>query len=352
MPLVLALESSCDETAAALIDGDRAVRSSIVASQHDLHERYAGVVPEVASRSHLEHITPVLRAACRAAKVTLGDVDAVAVGHAPGLIGSLLVGVSAAKALAWSLGVPLVGVHHVAAHLHAASLDDEPLPYPCVGLVASGGHTHVYGLQDPARTRLLAWTIDDAIGEAFDKAGTMLRAGYPGGPAVEALAATGDRTGINLPIGRPKAGGFSFSGLKTALLYALRGQPRRIDGQTVFPRNLDDIADTTRANHAAAFQYAAVAGLRWGLERCLDEHPAQSLVAGGGVIANTAVRKMLEALTRDRGMSLRLAPSRWCMDNAAMIGAAGIALLEQGCTSDLGLQAKARLPLGDPPDGL
>ena len=243
--LVLGIESSCDETAAAIVDEHRHVRSSVVASQHDLHAQYAGVVPELASRAHVERIVPVVREACSEAGLQLQDLDAVAVGHAPGLIGSLLVGVSAAKALAWSLGIPLLGVHHVLAHVHAAALDAPPLDMPAIGLVASGGHTHVFALDEMGNTQLLAWTIDDAIGEAFDKAGTMLRAGYPGGPAVERLAQGGNAHVMDLPIGRPREGGFSFSGLKTALLYALRGQPRRIDGVTVFPRDLDAVEPPT-----------------------------------------------------------------------------------------------------------
>jgi N6-L-threonylcarbamoyladenine synthase len=347
MTLILGIESSCDETAAAIVDGDRVVRSSIVASQHDLHERYAGVVPELASRAHLERMVPVVREACTQAGVAMGDLDAIAVGNAPGLIGSLLVGVSAAKALAWSLNVPVVGVHHVLAHLHAAALDDVNLSLPGVGLVASGGHTHVYALDEPCRARLLAWTIDDAIGEAFDKAGTMLRAGYPGGPAVERMAAEGDPSGIQLPIGRPKEGGFSFSGLKTALLYALRGQPKRVDGVTVFPRHLDDIDPTTRRNMAAAFQLAAIKGLRRGLEAAMLQVPdAVCLIAGGGVIANSPVRAMLLEVAQAHGLELRLPQQGYCVDNAAMIAALGIEYVKAGRVDALSLQAKARQPLG------
>ena len=350
MTLILGIESSCDETAAAIVDGNRQVRSSIVASQHDLHKRYAGVVPELASRAHLERIVPVVREACSRAGVALSDLDAVAVGHAPGLIGSLLVGVSAAKALAWSLEVPLVGVHHVLAHLHAAALDNDQLQIPAVGLVASGGHTHVYALDGPCTARLLAWTIDDAIGEAFDKAGTMLRAGYPGGPGVEQMARLGDPTGIDLPIGRPKEGGFSFSGLKTALLYALRGQPSRVDGVTVFPRDLDDIDAATRRNMAASFQHAAVKGLRRGLEKAIHlTQDATCLVAGGGVISNACVRAMLLDVAREHGLVLRLPQPAYCIDNAAMIAGLGLEQVNAGRVDDLSLQAMARQTLGVEP---
>ena len=212
MSLILGIETSCDETAAAIVDATMQVRSNVVASQHELHERYSGVVPELASRAHLERLVPVVQSALEEASVGWDDLDAVAVGHAPGLIGSLLVGVSAAKALAWSLGIDLIGVHHVLAHLHAAELNAEPVPLPAIGLVASGGHTHVYHFDEHWRGTLLASTIDDAIGEAFDKAGTMLRAGYPGGPAVEAMAQSGDPLSHELPIGRPKVVGSPSAG--------------------------------------------------------------------------------------------------------------------------------------------
>jgi N6-L-threonylcarbamoyladenine synthase len=349
--LVLGIESSCDETAAAIVDEHRSVRSSVIASQHALHLQYAGVVPELASRAHLDKLVPVVRQACSDAGVSLNDLNAIAVGHAPGLIGSLLVGVSAAKALAWSLGIPLIGVHHVLAHVHGATLNADALDLPAIGLVASGGHTHVFALGDQGDVHLLAWTIDDAIGEAFDKAGTMLRAGYPGGPALEQLATRGDASVIKFPIGRPRDGGFSFSGLKTALLYALRGQPKRIDGVTVFPRQLDDIDDTRRCDLAAAFQVAAVAGLRRGLNLAIDEATAQgaapkTLVAGGGVISNAAVRNMLETVAVNRSLTLRLPPAGLCVDNAAMIAALGLVEWSAGRVSDLSLQAMARSPLG------
>ena len=343
---MLGIESSCDETAAAIVDEHRHVRSSVVASQHDLHAQYAGVVPELASRAHVERIVPVVREACSEAGLQLQDLDAVAVGHAPGLIGSLLVGVSAAKALAWSLGIPLLGVHHVLAHVHAAALDAPPLDMPAIGLVASGGHTHVFALDETGNTQLLAWTIDDAIGEAFDKAGTMLRAGYPGGPAVERLAQGGNAHVMDLPIGRPREGGFSFSGLKTALLYALRGQPRRIDGVTVFPRDLDAVEPQRRCDLAAAFQRAAVAGLRRGLCHALDAaSDVTCLVAGGGVIANATVREMLTAVAQERSLTLRIPPVALCVDNAAMIAGLGIVELCAGRSSDLSLQSMARAPL-------
>ncbi|MHC5004547.1 MAG: tRNA (adenosine(37)-N6)-threonylcarbamoyltransferase complex transferase subunit TsaD, partial [Planctomycetota bacterium] len=214
-PLVLGIETSCDETAAAVVAGGRDVLSNVIATQHDLHAEYAGVVPEIASRAHVERILPVVRRAVKEAGVAYADLEAVAVGHRPGLIGSLLVGVSAAKALAWSLGVPIVGVDHIVAHLYAGLLDAPPAPAPALGLVVSGGHTSLLLLDDPLAPRVLGRTLDDAIGEAYDKAAAMLGLGYPGGPAVDRLAAEGDDRAVDLPVSLlgPDSLDFSFSGL-------------------------------------------------------------------------------------------------------------------------------------------
>jgi len=199
-PLILGIETSCDETAAAVVEGGVDVRSNIVATQHDLHRIYAGVVPEIASRAHLERILPVVRQAVREATVQFADLDAIAVGHRPGLIGSLLVGVSAAKGLAWALDRPLIGVDHILAHLHAPELSGASIDYPALGLVVSGGHTSMYRLRDPLGINLLGRTIDDAVGEAYDKAATILDVGYPGGPAIDALAQRGDDRAHDLPV--------------------------------------------------------------------------------------------------------------------------------------------------------
>ena len=345
--LTLGIESSCDETAAAVVHGDRDVRSSIVATQHELHVPYAGVVPEIASRRHLECITPVIDEALRTAAVTFDDLDAIAVGHAPGLIGSLLIGVSAAKALAWSLDVPLMGVHHLLAHLHAPALDNEPIQYPAIGLLASGGHTTLTLQYEPMHASVLGQTIDDAVGEAFDKAGTLLGAGYPGGPAIERLAQRGREDAIPLPIARIRGDSldFSFAGLKTALLYAARGTPVGRGREARFPRDVDSLSDDTRADLAASFQWTAIQSLIRQVDAAMEQHEAQSLIGGGGVLCNTRLRQELEQLAQRHEVDLRIAAPKYCVDNAAMIAGLGHIACAQGHHSDLTLQARARLNL-------
>ncbi|MFO0828546.1 MAG: tRNA (adenosine(37)-N6)-threonylcarbamoyltransferase complex transferase subunit TsaD [Phycisphaerales bacterium] len=333
VPLVLGIESSCDETAAAVVRGGREVLSDVVATQHDLHERYKGVVPEIASRAHVERIVPVVRDALAASGVTFADIDAVAVGHRPGLIGSLLVGTSAAKAIAWSLGKPFVGVDHVAAHLFSGLLEAPPCRYPALGLVVSGGHTSLFLVDSPRAIRTIGATIDDAIGEAYDKAATMLGLGYPGGPLLDALAQTGDDRAIALPtahLGRDDAGerrlDFSFSGLKTAMLYAVRGVPERLTAaeraahrEPRYRRSAEDLSDRERADLAASFQRAAVGQVVATLRRALERHRVPTLLVGGGASANSRLRAELAALASEESLDLRLPAMRWCVDNAAMI---------------------------------
>ncbi len=349
MPLILGIETSCDESAAAVTDGTNRVRSSVIATQHDLHELYAGVVPEIASRAHLQRLTPVIEEAIRRAGVSLADIDAVAVGHAPGLIGSLLVGVSAAKAMAWSLGVPLVGVHHLLAHLHAPALDDADIAFPAVSILASGGHTALYHQTSPLKARLLGGTIDDAVGEAFDKAATMLEAGYPGGPAIQELAEQGDDRAIDLPISRLGAGSlyFSFGGVLSALLYAVRGTPVGRGRDSVFPRSIADCSASRRADLAASFQRCAVEALTRGVERALDQCDAKSLCGGGGVLANSLLRTRLQAIADARDIPLRVPPMKYCVDNAAMIAGLGAIMLAEGKEAGLDLQAIPRAAIGD-----
>ncbi len=347
--LVLGLETSCDETAAAVVEDGERVRSSVIASQHDLHAEYAGVVPEIASRAHVERITPVVRAALREAGVALADLDAVAVGYRPGLIGSLVVGVAAAKALAWSLGVPIVGVDHVHAHLYAGLLRErnagqqaDHTLFPALGLVVSGGHTSIYAMESPVALKRLGATIDDALGEAFDKAATILGLPYPGGPALDTLARTpgaNDRA-HDFPVARLARDSldFSFSGLKTALLYAVRGVPG--PGERAPPLAL---TERDRADLAASFERAACAAVVLKLGRALAVQRARglcrALLTGGGVTANTRLRAELAGFARREGLDLRLPPPRFCLDNAAMIAGLGHAVLAAGVRHDLALSA-------------
>jgi N6-L-threonylcarbamoyladenine synthase len=344
--LLLGLESSCDETAAAVVEDGRRVRSSAVASQHDLHAEYGGVVPELASRAHAERILPIVRTALNEAGLRLDQIDAIAVGHRPGLIGSLLVGVAAAKALAWALGKPLVGVDHIHAHLYTGLLDDssEPGPdelFPALGLVVSGGHTALYRCDSPIDIRRLGSTIDDAMGEAFDKGATILGLPYPGGPSLDRLAQRpdADDRAHEFPVSRlgPDSLDFSFSGLKTSLLYAVRGKP--LAGGR-FERDSSWLGDASRADFAASFQRAAVKAVMVKLERALGAvGSCRALLAGGGVTANSRLRRELAGFATGHSLTLRLPAMRYCVDNAAMIAGLGFHLLAAGRSSGLDLRA-------------
>ncbi len=345
MTLVLGIETSCDETAASVVRDGARVLSNVVATQHDLHEEYGGVVPELASRAHLERITPVVRAAIAEAGVSLEDLDAIAVGNRPGLIGSLVVGVAAAKALAWSLGKPLIGVDHVHAHLYAVRLGEatEHVKYPALGLVASGGHTTMYRVDSPTEFVRLGSTIDDAVGEAYDKCAAMLGIGHPGGPQVDALAQGGDDRAHDFPVSRiaPDSLDFSFSGLKTSVLYTVRGQPTKNEqGKTVFPRDHRDLNEKERADIAASFQRAAVRAVILKLDRAINAAgPFGSIVIGGGVSANSRLREEVAALGAKRGLPVHLPAMAYCVDNAAMIAGLGTHRLLAGMVDDLSLAA-------------
>ncbi len=340
MTLILGLETSCDETAAAVVCDGRFVMSNVVASQHELHERYHGVVPEIASRAHLQSINPVVQEALEQAGTSLEKIDAIAVGHRPGLIGSLLVGVSAAKTLSWAAGKPLIGIDHVRAHLHAAALvdaanrhdqdDPGPLEFPALGLVVSGGHTSLYRMTSPADLTPIGQTIDDAVGEAYDKVAVILKAGYPGGPKVDKLAQQGDPTAYDLPrsmLGKDSLD-FSFSGLKTAVLYAVRGHPKGRGSDARFERSIEDLTEKQQADIAASFQAAAVDAVIKKLERAVKHMTEQgdaprSLVIGGGVSANSLLRTRVAELGERLHIAVRIPAFAYCLDNAAMI--AGLA---------------------------
>lgn len=308
--LILALETSCDDTCAAVADGAM-VLSNVISSQASFHERYGGVVPEVASRHHLELVNPVVDAAIADAGIELEDVDSVAVTRGPGLIGALLVGVSTAKALAASRRKPLAGVDHLHGHVAANFIEPDPLEPPFLCLIASGGHTLLAAVRRHSEFELFGQTLDDAAGEALDKAARLLGLGYPGGPAIQRLAVQGDPEAFAFPVAMRDEPGldFSFSGLKTSLAYAVR--------------NLEEgELDARRADLAASFQTAVVEQLVGRLERALDADPWGAVALGGGVAANELLRERVGGVCERRGLRLKLVPPELCTDNAAMIAAA------------------------------
>ncbi|MCB9838642.1 MAG: tRNA (adenosine(37)-N6)-threonylcarbamoyltransferase complex transferase subunit TsaD [Phycisphaeraceae bacterium] len=341
---ILGIESSCDETACAVVDDGVRVLSNVIASQHDLHEEYRGVVPEIASRAHVERLLPTLRAALRDAGCGLDSVDVIAVGNRPGLIGSLLVGVAAAKALALALGVPVVGVDHIHAHLWAGALGATAPEFPALGLVVSGGHTAIFRCQSPVRVERIGTTIDDAIGEAYDKAAVVLGLPYPGGPRIDKLARNGDAWAHRFPVSALDEGSlnFSFSGLKTALLYAVRGKPVREGKTTTFERDHTSWSEAQLRDFAASFQKAAVDAALLKLGRAFDRQEnagCRTLLVGGGVSANSLLRSSLIAFAGDRGLELRLPAMPYCMDNAAMIAGLAHRQIEELGADDLTLSA-------------
>jgi len=299
--MILGIETSCDETAAALVTPEGGVISSVVASQAELHARYGGVVPEVASRRHLELVGPVVREALEEARVGLDAVERVGVTRGPGLIGALLVGLSAAKAISWSRGIPLVPVDHLHGHVASLYLGPEPLEPPFTCLLASGGHTLLLAVRDHRSFERLGTTLDDAAGEAFDKGARLLGLGYPGGAAIDALAREGDPEAYRFPIARVPGLDFSFSGLKTALLYAVRELG---DGEL----------DARRADLAASYQRAIVTALIRRLHEAAEETGLEQVAVVGGVAANSELRAALPDAV--------LAPLSLCTDNAAMIASA------------------------------
>jgi N6-L-threonylcarbamoyladenine synthase len=329
--LILGIESTCDETGVALVADGRSVRSNIVSSQTDLHAVYRGVVPEIASRAHIENILPVLRQALDTAAVELDAVDAIAVAHRPGLIGSLLIGLTAAKSLAWAVSKPLIAIDHVHAHLYSVKLQSNIEPaMPAVGLVCSGGHTALYELHDFSNPKLIGSTIDDAVGEAYDKVATILGLGYPGGPAIDQLAEQGDPQAIKFPrtlLTRDSLD-FSFSGLKTAVLYHVRGYQGR-------QRRLEDLTSQQIADVAAGFQAACIDVLTKKLDRARRLVHAQSIVIGGGVSANRALRRALANFP----IPVYFPLPEYCTDNAAMSAGLADIFWRQRKFSDLSLDA-------------
>jgi N6-L-threonylcarbamoyladenine synthase len=342
MNLVLGIESSCDETAAAVVEGGRRIRSNVVASQIATHAVYGGVVPELASREHLEKIGPVVDAALAEAGITIDDVDGIAVTNGPGLIGSLLVGVSYAKSLAYAKRKPIVGVNHIEGHIYSVAFDNPEVEYPAVALVVSGGHTNLFLVEEPERYRLLGRTRDDAAGEAYDKVAKLLNLGYPGGPIVDRLARLGDPERaplvFHIPQMRDDSLDFSFSGLKTAVLrYVKENDVAKVEPGAEPSQQVCDLA--------ASFQLAAVRSLRARLRAAIARHAPRSILLAGGVACNSALRDAVEALGQKTRVRVYKPSPILTTDNAAMIAAAGYPKLARGQFDGLDLNANPSMRL-------
>ena len=337
---LLAIETSCDETAAAVVADGRHILSNVVSTQIAIHAPYGGVVPELASRHHLENICPVVEKAMADAGVEYADLDAVAVTQGPGLVGSLLVGLEAAKAIAWVHGKPLIPVHHIAGHIEAPFLAHAEVALPAVAIIVSGGHTSLFEVAERGHYRLLARTRDDAAGEAFDKVAKLLGLGYPGGPVIDRLAEGANDRAHEFAIAKPKdgSGDFSFSGIKTAVLYHVR----RVGLE---PAASPDAASSEIRDLAASFQRAVVAALvRRMREVALARRP-KTLLLSGGVAANRLLRREAARAAEELGLALVMPPIALSTDNAAMIGAAGFVNMQKGLRAGLDLDADPHLPL-------
>ncbi|MFW6171592.1 MAG: tRNA (adenosine(37)-N6)-threonylcarbamoyltransferase complex transferase subunit TsaD [Planctomycetota bacterium] len=330
--LVLTLETTCDETAAAVVTDELEVRSSVVASQDSLHERFQGVVPEIAARAHVERILPVIDEALRRAGVTLQDISAVAVANTPGLAGSLLVGLVAAKTLCVALKKPLVAVNHLQAHIYACRIASGREVFPCVGLIVSGGHTMLYHCRTPTQFDVLGSTIDDAAGEAFDKVASMLGLPYPGGPAISRVAEQGNPQAYAFPrsfLHDPDRLDFSFSGLKTAVRYSIAGMGKCDFSTLELPRQ--QVADL-----AASFQQAVIDCLVGKAMLAVRQSGLDRLCVGGGVAANARLREQLSLAAQEANIEWHIAPTSLCTDNAVM-GAIAVERLRAGLTESLDL---------------
>jgi N6-L-threonylcarbamoyladenine synthase len=334
---ILGIETSCDETAAAVVADGRTIKSSVVASQDKLHEKYGGVVPEIASRAHIEKIYPVVSEAIAQAGASKDTIDAVAIANQPGLVVSLIVGVTAAKTLAFCWHKPLIAVNHVHAHLQSAMLAQESLDLPAVALVVSGGHTSLYDCESALDLTLIGSTIDDAAGEAFDKVAAILKLGYPGGPSIEKIAAAGDPKAIDFPRSMLGADSldFSFSGIKTAVLYYCRGQDMKGENK------VETMSQDEKADIAASFQAAVIDVLVAKTKRAAERIKAKTVLLGGGVAANTHLRQALTGMCEETKRNLLVAPKPLCTDNAVMVASLGYHKFKAGMFVDLGLEALA-----------
>jgi N6-L-threonylcarbamoyladenine synthase len=337
---VLGIETSCDETAAAVVEDGRRILSNVVSSQVAVHSPYGGVVPELASRHHIENIAPVVSSAVAQSGLRFEDLDAVAVTYGPGLVGSLLVGVQVAKGIALVHGKPLIPVHHIAGHIEAPFLSHGDLPLPALALVVSGGHTSLFLVPAPGQYRLIGRTRDDAAGEAYDKVAKLLGLGYPGGPVIDRLAKGADGTAVDFTIARMKDGSadFSFSGIKTAVLYHLqREKVAPVEDVTDVPPRVRDIV--------ASFQRAVVASLVARLRAAAEEHRPASLLLTGGVAANSLLRAEAARAAERMGLPLFVPPIALSTDNAAMIAAAGDVNYRKGLRAGMDLNAEPHLSL-------
>jgi N6-L-threonylcarbamoyladenine synthase len=334
---VLGIETSCDETAVAVVEDGRSVLSNLIASQAHLHQRFGGVVPEVAARAHLENINPLLELATTEAGISLAGVDAVAVTVGPGLVGALLVGIAAAKALALALGVPFIGVNHLEGHIYANVLQHGPLEEPHVTFLVSGGHTMLVYSPEPFVYEVLGQTLDDAAGEAFDKVARFLGLGFPGGPALDELAQKGNPDAIRFPRAATERGyDFSLSGIKTAVVRHVRSERAR------------DVEPSV-ADVAASFQEAVVEVQVAKTIAAAVEKEVGTVILGGGVVANTRLRALMEGEASAKGLRLLVPPPELCTDNGAMIACAGYYRLNRGERTDLEIGADPNLGLAAPP---
>ena len=330
--IILGIESSCDETAASVVANGTDVLSNVVASQASVHQKYGGVVPEIASRHHVEAITVVIDEAMRQANVTFKALDGIAVCQGPGLVGSLIVGLQAAKALAAVHGLPLIPVHHIAGHIYANALSAQ-MKFPLIALVVSGGHTELIYMKADNDYEYLGRTLDDAVGEAYDKVARILNLGYPGGPIIDQLAAIGEDT-YQLPrvwLEKDKFD-FSFSGLKSAVVNLVHNAAQR--GEELIPENV-----------AASFQASAVEVLTYKTRRALQTYEVNNLIIAGGVAANAALRQSLQSMAAEDNIHLSVPPIKYCTDNAAMIAAAGYVKFAQGNIKDAQIAASPNLNL-------
>ncbi|RNA66586.1 tRNA (adenosine(37)-N6)-threonylcarbamoyltransferase complex transferase subunit TsaD [Alteribacter keqinensis] len=330
--IILGIETSCDETSASVVRGGREILSNVVSSQIESHKRFGGVVPEIASRHHVEQVTYIIEEALREAEVTMDDVDAVAVTEGPGLVGALLVGVNAAKALAFAKSKPLIGVHHIAGHIYANHLVEE-LTFPLLSLVVSGGHTELVYMDEHGKYEILGETRDDAVGEAYDKVARTVGLPYPGGPHIDRLAHEGEAT-IDLPRAWLEADSFdfSFSGLKSAVINTLHNAKQR--GEDVPVKTI-----------AASFQASVIDVLVTKTMRAVEKRGVDRLVLAGGVAANKGLRARITEVCEERGITLTIPPLSLCTDNAAMIAAAGAVMYEKGQFADDRLNGQPGLEL-------